>query len=168
VPHRFRSRAALLAVLLLAGCASDDVPVSVAFDPLATFPPQASFAWDRDAIVLPEDPRVRARDPAPLIEEVAEDAFAARGYERVGDPASADYLLSYHFQVTTFVAADASSSTAALSFLLTEPASSRRVWTGWGRAEYFPGAPRERTRARLAEAMEHLLEDFPPSRSGED
>jgi len=152
----------LLTVVLAAGCASDSgrVPVSTAFDPLVQFPRQATFAWDRAKISLPKDPALSGLRLGEGVEHVAEAAFAARGYTRAisGD---ADYQLSYHLRVDTFIAADRSSSTAGLSFLLTDP-SGRRVWTGWGRAPFFVGSTSEERRARLGQALEDMLAEFPP------
>jgi hypothetical protein len=149
------------------GCASGGgALVSVAFDPLARFPEHATYAWDRDAIRLPTDPLVAELHLEALIEEVAEEAFAARGYDRIDDADSARYHLSYLFRVTSFLAADASSASAAVSFLLVDPESKRRLWTGWGRADFYPNAPTAQRRERFGEAMSRMLENFPPRQSG--
>lgn len=160
------SLSTLIAGLVCVACAGDKIPVSVAFDPVVRFPAQATYAWDRAAIRLPTDPHIVELHPERLIEELAEEAFAARGYTRVNDPQAADYLLSYHLQVATFIGADASNSSAVLSLLLVEPKTERRVWMGWGRAEYFAGADSERRRTRIADALARMLEDFPPVQSG--
>src|SRR5262245_31891415 len=52
------------------GCASDGgVDVSTTFDPLTRFPARATYVWDTAANQLPDDPRITALDPGPVIEE---------------------------------------------------------------------------------------------------
>ena len=164
--YRIRLLEVFCALLVLAGCASDGIPVSVAFDPLARFPVQATYVWDRDAIRMPTDPRIVEMRLGRLIEQVAEQAFAARGYSRTHDVERADYSLSYDFRVGTFIAADASRSTGALSFLLVDPATKGRLWLGWGRADFHAGTPTEQRRERLADALDRMLADFPPRQLG--
>lgn len=151
---------------LAAGCASDRIPVSTAFDPLERFPREATFAWDREKISLPEDPQLSGLGLGQIIEEEAEGAFAARGYRRATSVDS-DFLLSYHLRVDRFIAADSSSSTAGLSLLLTD-SSGRRVWTGWGRAFFSVGTEAELRRARVRQALDDMLVSFPPSQTATD
>jgi hypothetical protein len=163
-----RVRASVVAVLLAClGCASDDaIPVSSTHDPLARFPAQATYAWDDAAIELPDDPQIDRAETDALFKEVANEAFAARGY-RVA-PAPADYQLSYHYVVNTRIAADYAKSVGSVSLLLVESASGRRVWLGFGRAEIYVGLTRAERTARLHDALERMLEKFPPSqRPGE-
>lgn len=163
-----RLPASLVVVLLaLVGCVSDDaIPVSSAHDPLARFPAQATYAWDDAAIELPDDPQIDRAETDALFKEVANEAFAERGY-RVGAP-PADYQLSYHYVVHTRISAEKSKSVGSVSLLLVESASRRRVWLGFGRAEIYVGLTREERKARLRDALERMLEHFPPTqRPGE-
>jgi hypothetical protein len=97
---------------------------------------------------------------------VANEAFAARGYRLAAPPT--DYQLSYHYVVNERIGADVSKAVGSLSLLLVESASRRRVWLGFGRAEVFVGLSREERKARLRDALERMLEKFPPSqRPGE-
>ena len=159
--HRARA-SCLWGIFIGFGCAlsGNRIPVSTAFDPLVRFPAEASFAWDRAAISLPHNPELNAAKLGHVIEQEAEAAFAARGY-RLAHGEQADYQLSYHLRVDTFIAADRSSATAGLSLLLVDPGG-RRVWTGWGRAPFYVGSAIEARRARLRQAIDDMLTHFPP------
>jgi len=151
--------------LFALGCASSQrVPVSTAFDPLVQFPKQATFAWDREKISLPSDPELADLALGETVEQQAEAAFAARGYRRSRTEA-ADYRLFYDLRVDRFIAADRSSSTAVLSVTLEEARDGRRVWTGWGRSEFYVGATPEQRQTRIRQALDDMLVAFPPNQT---
>ena len=152
----------VLSAVLLAGCATrDDVSVTHAYDPLVRFPAEATYSWNVAASSLPDDPALDRGEIDALLKDVANEAFAARGY-RVAPP-PAPYELSYHYVVNTRIAADRSKSVGSLSLQLAESASGRRVWVGFGRAEIYVGLTPEERRARLRDAFERMLADFPPT-----
>jgi hypothetical protein len=161
--QRFR-RAGLscVALSLLAGCASDGVEVSAAFDPLATFRPQATFAWDEGENKLPSDPRVTALDLGPLLTAAAEEEFAAHGYRPVAPGGSPDYRLSYELIVHTWIGGGNSRSIGSLSLLLVEADTGRRVWLGYTRAEVQVNLTPEERKQRLRAALAKMLAEFPP------
>jgi len=155
------------ALLLLLGCASNDaIPVSTNYDPLVRFPATATFVWDDAANTLPDDPAIEARSTDALLKSVANEAFAARGY-RVVEGASADYRLSYQYVVHTYIGTNVSRSIGSISLMLSDYATKRRVWMGFGRAEIHVGLSPEERRARLSDAMARMLEKFPPSQRPE-
>jgi hypothetical protein len=161
--HRLAAVASLLA--LLVGCASDGVEVSTTYDPLASFPAQASFVWDDLADKLPANPRLQALDLDPLIKQAAEEELALRGY-RLATSGSPDYRLSYELVVNTWLGPDNSISVGSLSLLLVEASSGRRVWLGFARAEIHVGlSPAEREQ-RLRSAFAKMLAAFPPAQRG--
>lgn len=147
---------------LASGCASDGIDVSTTYDPLTPFPRQATFVWDTAANQLPDDPRIRQLGTAELIEQAANEEFAARGY-RLSTSGAANFKLSYDLTVHTWYGPNNSQSLASLSFWLVDAASRRRVWMGYVRAEIYAGLTREERLARMREAMARLLEKFPPS-----
>lgn len=156
------SKSTLPACLLLAAlaCANDHgIPVSTTYDPLVRFPTQATFAWDDAQISLPDLPDRDATDA--LLREVAEEAFAARGYRVAAPPAN--YRLSYEYDVVERIGPDVAKAVGSVSILLTDSGTGRRVWLGFGRAEVYPGLSREERKARLREALDRMLADFPPS-----
>lgn len=162
----FRFLAATALALGLLACASKDaIPVSSTHDPLARFPAQATYSWDDAATSLPDDPQIDRAQTDALFKEVANEAFAARGY-RVA-PAPADYQLSYHYVVNTRIGADVSKAVGSVSLLLVESATGRRVWLGFGRAEVYVGLTREERKARLRDALDRMLKDFPPTQRPE-
>ena len=151
-----------VAVLALLACASNDaIPVSTNYDPLVRFPAEATYVWDDAANLLPEDPGFDRAGTDALLHDVANEAFAARGY-RVAAGA-ADYKLSYQYRVHTYIGPDVSRAFGSVSVMLVESASNQRVWMGFGRAEIHMGLTPEERRARLADAMARMLEKFPPS-----
>ncbi len=158
---RPRRSGPLFLVLLSAACASGGIPVNSTHDPLARFPAQATFSWDVAANKLPEASLLGGLEPGPLIEQIAEEAFTARGYRRAVS-AAPDYRLSYELAVHRFIGVEESHATASLSFLLSEASTGRRVWLGWGRAEFFVDAALEQRRERMRDAMQRMLADFPP------
>lgn len=161
MPQR-RPKRLSLALVLVTGlaCASQEgIPVSSTYDPLTRFPAQATYSWDEAEISLPDIPDRAATDA--LFREVAEEAFAARGY-RVGKPPT-HYRLSYEYNVTERLGPDVAKAIGSVSILLTDSSNGRRVWLGFGRAEIFMGLSREERKARLREALDRMLAGFPPS-----
>jgi hypothetical protein len=156
--------AALAAALFasLAGCASDGIQVSTSFDPLATFPAQATFVWNDAANKLPPDDRLRELDLDSLIKQAANDAFAAHGYRRAAS-GSADYRLAYEVGENIWRGPEGVTSVVSISLVLTSAKSDRRVWVGFARAEVQPSVAREERARRLRGAFDELLEEFPPS-----
>jgi hypothetical protein len=153
---------ALTASIAVLACASDrDIPVSTNFDPLAQFPATATYVWDDAANVLPENAKIDRAAADALLKDVANEVFAARGYRMV--TGSSDYRLSYQYAVHVFKGVDASTATGSLSLLLVERSSGLRVWSGFGQAEVFVGLTPEERRARLHDALERMLANFPPS-----
>jgi hypothetical protein len=161
---RRRSLPFLAAALLsLLACVSNDaIPVSTNYDPLVRFPAQATYVWDDAANSLPDDPAIDRQATDALFREVANEAFAARGY-RVVEGGAANYRLSYQYVVHTYIGPDVSRAMGSFSLLLADHASKRRVWMGFGRAEIHMGLSPEERRARIADAMNRMLEHFPPS-----
>jgi len=164
---RSRAPAVVAAALLsLLACASDDIPVSTTYDPLARFPARATFVWDAAANSLPDNPAIDRASTDALLRDVANEAFAARGYRVT--TGTADYRLSYQYVVQTFTSVDDTHAMGSISLLLVEKRSGRRVWTGFGQAEVYVGLAPEERRARLREALDRMLVNFPPSQRPEE
>lgn len=157
-------RVCLAAALLvsLGGCASDAPRVSTSFDPLASFPPQATFVWDAAASKLPQDERIRELDLDPMIRKAASDAFAARGYREVGSY-PADYRLAYELGESRWIGPEGATSFASISLLLMDPGTGRHVWLGFARAEVQQGIERDERARRLRRAFDEMLVRFPPT-----
>jgi hypothetical protein len=158
------SIASLAALLLVAfaGCASNGIQTSTSFDPLTTFPSQATFVWDDAANRLPADERIAQLDLDPMIRQAAEEAFAARGYRRVASE-PADYRLSYEIGENRWHGPEGTTSVVSISLQLADATSRRRVWLGFGRAEVQQGLTRDERARRLRSAFDELLASFPPS-----
>jgi hypothetical protein len=166
LPTRLPKLPILLAALVAGlACASNDaIPVSTTFDPLVHFPAQATFSWDDAAIALPNLPDRDATDA--LLREVAEEAFAARGY-RVAEPPT-NFRLSYHYDVVERLGPVVAKAIGSVSLLMTDAGSGRRVWLGFGRAEIYVGLTPEERKARLRNALDRMLTEFPPSGRPQD
>lgn len=153
---------AALALVSLAGCASKGIETSTSFDPLETFPRQATFVWDDAANRLPADARLEELDLDSMIRRAANEAFAVRGYTRVAS-APADYRLSYEVGENRWTGPEGVTSVVSISLLLKDAKTDRRVWLGFGRAEVQPGLARDERYRRLRGAFDDLLRTFPPS-----
>ena len=161
MPAPFRVGSLFAALIALVACASSDkIPVSTNFDPLYPFPARSTYAWDEAANIFPNNPDIDRKEMDALLKDVANEAFAAHGYRVTTGPA--DYRLSYQFSVVSRRGVE-SVAVGSLSLLLTEAKSGRRVWTGFGQAEMFVGLKPEERRARLRDAMERMLQNFPPN-----
>jgi hypothetical protein len=159
---------ALSIILLvhLAGCKSDDLSVSTNFDPLTSFPTQATYTWDDLANKLPKDPRLEPLDLDLLLKEAANEQFSDRGY-RPATSGSPDYRLSYELTVHTWYGPDNSKSVGSLSLMLVEEGTNRRVWMGFARADVHVGLTREERKNRMREVLAKMLVKFPPAQRGE-
>ena len=129
---------------------------------VARFPAQATFVWDEAANSLPDDSAIDRKATDALLKDVANEAFAARGY-RVVDGISANYRLSYQYVIHSYHGPDVSRAVGSISLLLTDYASRQRVWLGYRRAEVYAGLSPEERRARLKDALTRMFEEFPPS-----
>ena len=153
---------AALAALLLASCKSDEIPVSTNYDPLYRFPASASYVWDDAASSLPDVESVDRAATDKLLKDVANEAFAARGWH-LASGGQADYRLSYQYLLRTFTGVDDSHATGSVSLMLVESASGRRVWLGFGQAQVYVGLTPEERKARLKDVLTRMLQNFPPS-----
>jgi len=160
-PLRIAFLVGFLMVGAMACATKDEIPVSVNYDPLVRFPAEARYVWDEAASSLPDDPAIDRAGSAALLKEVVDEGFAAHGYRAVAS-APAEYRLSYQYSVHTFQAANVSRATGSVSLLLVESATGRRVWLGFGQAELHVSLSAEQRRARLADAVRRMLENFPP------
>jgi hypothetical protein len=149
--------------LVLCGCASDAPQVMTSFDPLESFPGQATFVWDDSASKLPQDERLRELDLDQLIKQAADEAFAVRGYRRVAS-APADYRLSYQVGENVWHGAEGVTSVVSVSLVLSDPKNGRHVWLGFARAEVQPGLSRTERARRVRRTFDQLLAEFPPRR----
>ena len=162
-------RHVLLALVVLAaqilGCASNDVGVSAAFDPLTPFPRQATYSWNEAANSLPDEPGLRGLDLDRLIKQTADAEFGLRGYRAVAG--SANYRLHYDLTVNTWIGLDNSRSMASLSLTLVESETDHRVWMGFVRTDVRVGLSEAERVERMHGALAKLLAEFPPAQRGE-
>ena len=158
--------AAGLVLLLLAGCASDNINASSAFDPLHPFPSQASYTWDATANRLPDNARLEQLDLHTLITEAANEEFSLRGYRQAA-ARSPTFRLSSQLAVYTWIGAGNSTSIASLALTINEAGSGRRVWMGFARAEVHVGLTDAERKERLRTVVARILEKFPPNQRGD-
>ena len=166
--RRCKRRIEMFAVLTLSpllGCISGAPEVSTAFDPLTPFPAQATYIWDESAIREPDDPRIRDLNFGARLRKFATEALAERGYREVASE-PADYRVSYHLSVHTWISPDHSTSVGSLSILLIDAPSDQRVWMGFARAEAQVGLSEETRNERLRAIVQRMFERFPPGQAG--
>ncbi len=148
----------------LLACMTDEVGVSTSFDPLSSFPAQATYVWDAQGISLPDDPRIDAEGVDREIRKAARESFAARGYRET--TGSAQYRLAYQLGVDTWTGPDRSAAVGSLSVELLEMDTRRKLWTGYARADIHVGLEEAERHARLRRIFDRMLADFPPSQRG--
>jgi hypothetical protein len=154
-----------LVLLLLAGCASDNIDASTAFDPLTAFPPQATYAWDAAANRMPDDPRLEEANVHTRLTAAVNEEFALRGYRQAAE-GYPDYRLSYQLAINTWIGPNNSRSVGSLALALNEAESGRRVWMGFARAEIHVGLTEAESNKRLRKIVGRILDKFPPNQRG--
>jgi hypothetical protein len=159
--------ALILGSLVLAvGCAKPAFDVSAVFDPLATFPAEATVSWDEKANHPPDNPEVQAHDYDRLLKQISNQEFAKRGYTIV-ETGAADYLLSYELTIHRWISAEKTQATGTLSLSLVDTKIGNRVWLGYGRAQVLVGLSEEERSERLRLILEKMLKEFPPNQRGD-
>ena len=148
-----------IVVAMAQGCASDAPRVGTSHDPLYAFPAQATFAWSERDNRVPDDARIVRLDLGPLIERVAAEEFAARGYQHTDS--TPDYLMSYQVRIDWFKV-QTSEMLGSVTLQLAEGESRHRVWSGFGRSAVHPALTPEVREQRLRKAIRQMLENFPP------
>ncbi len=160
--------ALILGSLVLAvGCAKPAFDVSAVFDPLATFPAEATVSWDDKANHPPDNPEVQAHDYDRLLKQISNEEFAKRGYTVV-EPGAADYLLSYELTIHRWISAEKTRATGTLSLSLVDTKTGNRVWLGYGRAQVLVGLSEEERSKRLRLILVKMLKEFPPNQRGDE
>ncbi len=163
---RFLFSVLILGTMLIAsGCAKPEFEASAIFDPLATFPPEATIAWNDEANHLPANPELQSIDYDRLIKLVSNQEFAKRGYNNAA-PGSSDYWISYELTVHRWISAEKSRATGTLSLTLVDTSGNNRVWLGFGRAQVLVGLSEEERIERLRVILTEILETFPPDQHG--
>ena len=163
--HRHILLALALLAALAVGCASNDVGVSAAFDPLTAFPRQATYSWDDAANSFPDEPGLRKLDLDRLIVQTANEEFGLRGYRVVAG--SANFRLHYDLTVNTWIGLDNSRSMASLSLTFVDSETDHRVWMGFVRTDVRLGLTEAERAERMHSALAKLLAEFPPEQRGE-
>jgi len=155
--------ALILGSLLLAvGCAKPAFDVSAIFDPLATFPLEATFSWNDKANHPPKDPELQSLGYDRLLKQISNEEFAKRGYTNVASGA-ADFLLSYELTIHRWISVEKTQATGTLSLSLVDTKTNNRVWLGYGRAQVLIGLSEKERIDRLRLILAEMLKNFPPN-----
>lgn len=169
--------------LLLAGAGCSSISVWTDHDPQADFSKRKTYDWyprakEADAVVTLTNARV---------ERALEESLKARGFTRSSD-GKADFHVGYRALVqrrseappttdvsvyhygwrrTYTVTADSEAKTTEEGTLILDvidPATKTLLWRGTARGVVDPTRTPEQREARIREAVEKLLADFPPGR----
>jgi hypothetical protein len=151
-----------VSILLAIGCAKPDFDVSAVFDPLASFPAEATFAWNDSANHPPQNPELQSIDYDRLLKQVSNEEFAKHGYSNVA-PGSSDYKLSYELTVHRWISAKKTQATGTLSLSLVDVKTNTRVWLGYGRAQVHIALSEEERMERLRLILADMLKSSPPN-----
>ena len=163
-----RARLSVLAlgsILIAIGCANPAYEASSVFDPLATFPTEATFAWNDGANHLPDNPELQHLDYDRLLRQVSNEEFGKRGYTSAA-PGSSDYWLSYELTVHRWISTERTQARGTLSLSLVDVKTRNRVWLGFGRAQVLVGLSEEERIERLHVILAKILKSFPPGQRG--
>ena len=153
---------ALFILFSATGCATPDGDVGATYDPLSTFPASALWVWDDAQNKLPNDERIDNQALDRQIKSAVEAEFGARGYQQASGR-KIHYLLSYEVGIHTWISNTEARAFGALSVLMREAASGRKVWLGFLRLQVDMSlTPAERDQ-RLRSSVARMLENFPPA-----
>ena len=168
-------------VVLLVGLGCSGITTSADYDPAADFSRMKSWAWFEGG---PPQPKLDSLTDGRIRSSV-EGELGARGLPKT-EAAKADFLVQYHAAVQRKVEArpttvsvgygwrygaiGMSSSeihtydegTLVVDFI--DPQKKELVWRGTARAAVDPSRTPEEKSARIREAVQRILEQFPPKR----
>ena len=169
---------AILLTGLLSGCSTMEIYVD--HDPDASFENLKRYAWMPDPPKVTGDPRVDNPIIHRFVREAVEDRLKSRGFERDDDAPDvwvgfiADVRQRTEFRAVNERRRYSSASwtelreraydegTLILDFV--DPKTRKLLWRGSARAEVHLSASQSRKRERIKEAVDRILERFPPSR----
>ena len=165
----------LIAILILGGAGCSSVSVSTDYDPQTDFSRLKTYDWMPGRPPLGSDTLTSSR-----IQRAVDDGLRARGYVKASRP---DFHVAYQVSVGQRVESIPSSDYAygwrrsysmsggtevrtydegTLILDVVDPASKTLLWRGTARSVVEPGLMPEEREAKIREAVEKLLEEFPP------
>lgn len=177
-----RIHLACLSLVAVAGLACSTVAVSSDFDPSYDFSGLKTYTWMSTQPEQTGDPRVDNQLTEERIRRAVDEELAAKGYVKREQPV--DFLVAYSAAIERRTDVEvvqdyygpgwgywgAGSSYTTISDYdegsilldILDPANKKLIWRGVAAAElYFDSTPEERDQ-RTREAVEKILERFPP------
>jgi hypothetical protein len=179
----------MLVLVLAVGLAACQAPIKGhhEYDASASFDQYASFAWITDQSLMRPGVGYTASDPrlSPILEQEIRAAvdrnMEQKGYQKRGDPQSADLVISFSLgtrekiQVDSYPvragyrygyrgvwASDVRTYTeGTLAIDAFDRQTNRAVWHGWATGRVSPSADQEKRKARANEAVDAILAEFP-------
>jgi hypothetical protein len=182
-PRAMRSPApAVLAVLLLAGCAS--FTVRTRQDPGEDFSALRTFGWLPVSEAAPADQRTQDRAIDRRLRAAVDRELTAKGYAPAADERSADLLVNWRITSTPTSAAQGDPlyawgtgwrtgwdggaalygenyDSGTLFIAALDPRSKQIVWLGAAEARLLPHVSLDRRLERVDAAVRATLKDFP-------
>jgi hypothetical protein len=171
---------ALLLVALCAGCSRFSVQSS--YDPTASFHALRTYAWRPGPQPSIGDPRVNDALVDTTVRTAVDRDLTAKGYTKTS-PDAADFLLAYgagvDFKSSVVIinrstvssggdwvglrridTADFEQGTVVLTILT--PQTAKPIWQGVAAGIFDPTATPEQRTQRITDALDKLLDKFPP------
>ncbi|MAG31595.1 MAG: hypothetical protein CL908_11975 [Deltaproteobacteria bacterium] len=177
-------------LITLVGCQTFDVRTD--WDPTTDFTPLQRFHWVEPPQIEGASPFADNSLLRKRVRSAIERALVERGFRAVQDPASADFQVTYSVVLEERLRVDGVSSSggayyprrggfgtihrtadvrayqeSTLIVDLLDPGSGDLVWRGWGTG-IVGTRDRDRDQARLEKGVRAILDEFPPTREGED
>lgn len=183
----------LLALVLAIGFAACQTPIQAhhEYDASAPFDRYASFAWITDENLLQPGVGYTGGELrlSPLLEQeiraAVDQNLEQKGYQKRGDPQSADLVLSFSLGARERIQVDSypvragyrygpyggprgawvsdvyTYTEGTLAIDVFDGKTNRAVWHSWATGRVSPSADPEKRRARVKEVVEAILAEFP-------
>ena len=162
----------MIAILIVGGAGCSSISTSTDYDPKADFSRLRTYEWH------PGQPSGPDTLTASRIARAVEDGLRARGYTRAAG-APADFQVAYHVWVGQRVEEVPSSAYSygwrsgygtevrtydegTLVLDVIDPVAKTLLWRGTAKSAVDPDRTPEEREAKIREAVQKLLADFPP------
>ena len=152
---------AAMAVLSSSGCGPKRTGAT--YDPFATFPATAQWAWDEGLNLLPVDPSISNLNIRTIVRDVVTEGLAKRGYTMAPDGGKVDFRVHYQVGIGTKVDQTSSKGYGSLNLTLVNATTNQEVWVGFVRTESDVSLSEKDRRKRLQKRVDKMLREFPPS-----
>ena len=152
---------ATLALLSASGCGPKNTRAT--FDPFATFPATAQWAWDEGLNRLPTDQSISELNIRAIVRDVITEGLAKRDYTMASGGAKADYRVHYQVGIGQKINQTSVKGFGSLNLTIVSAKTNQEVWVGFIVIESNVSLSENDRRKRLQKRVDKMLKKFPPS-----